>query len=113
MIREIVSTYLERLGYFVLEAKNGRAAIEIIDRTPASEMDLIVTDLLMPKAGGELVLKRAIERGVIRRFIIISGFSNQMSMVDERIRNDSLYLEKPFSFADLEETVRRLYSVIQ
>lgn len=108
MIRDIVCQYLQRLGYNVLEAEDGTSAVDIIERLEQGCLDLVVTDLLMPGVGGEAVLRSAQERGGCGRFLIISGFTHQMEVLDPRIRDHSGYLEKPFTFSAFKSEIAKL-----
>lgn len=108
MIREIVSTYLERLGYKVYEAQDGTKALDIIERLENGPFDLVVTDLLMPGASGESVVMNALNQDACERFLIISGFSPEMPDLDPTVREIALYLEKPFTFDAFEEKVEIL-----
>lgn len=108
-IREIVASYLERLGYCVLSAENGQEAIALINGRAAPRFDLIVTDILMPRASGEQVAAAARARGACTRFLFISGFASQMVRLAGEIRKGAAYLEKPFTFQAFEEKVESLY----
>lgn len=107
MIRDILAQYLQRLGYNVLEAKNGKTAIDLLELSE-EEIDLIVTDLLMPEAGGEKVVRTAQQIGCCDRILIISGFSEQMSQLDKTVGQQAAYLEKPFTFSAFEEKIEEL-----
>lgn len=53
-MRLVLSKALERDGYAVVEASNGRSALECLDQT---SVDLVVTDIIMPDSEGvELTL---------------------------------------------------------
>lgn len=108
MIREIVTTYLERLGYKVYGAPDGAKALDIIERLENGPFDLVVTDLLMPGASGESVVMNALNQDACERFLIISGFSPEMPDLDPTVRETALYLEKPFTYDAFEEKVSEL-----
>ena len=108
LIRDIVTQYLERLGYHVLEAKNGRVAVDIIERMETGKIDLIVTDLLMPKAGGEAVIAAAQQKEACARFLVMSGFSNEMAASRSDLSSVSSYIAKPFTFGAFQEKVGEL-----
>lgn len=109
LIRDLVAQYLEQLGFEVLEAPDGRDAIELLQRLTNDRLDLIVTDLLMPIVGGEAVVREAQDRNACDRFLIISGFTQYMPKLESRVRQRSIYLEKPFNFSDFEHKVEELY----
>ncbi len=109
LIRDIVAQYLARLGFDVLEAANGREAVDIIDRLENERLELVVTDLLMPGLGGEAVVQEAQLRRACERFLIISGFSQQTLRLSASVSDAALYLEKPFTFASFESKLEELY----
>lgn len=108
LIRELVAHYLEKLGYEVCEAPNGAVALEILNKDSSGSFDIIVTDLLMPKAGGETVIKQAKASGACDRFLIMSG--NPVTPHEEKkaLCNNSRYIEKPFTFGDFESKLHSL-----
>lgn len=108
LIRDIVTQYLERLGFDVLEAKNGRVAMDIIERLESQGVDLIVTDLLMPKAGGEAVIAAARRKGACKRFLVMSGFATEMADSRRDLESVSGYIAKPFTFGAFEEKIGEL-----
>ncbi|MDQ8198398.1 response regulator [Pelagicoccus enzymogenes] len=108
LIRELVAHYLQKLGYEVCEAPNGAVALELLEANAGNSFDLIVTDLLMPKASGETVVKHAKAKGACDRFLIMSG--NPVGPQDKKlgIGAHSRYIEKPFTFGDFESQLHAL-----
>ena len=51
-VREIAREFLESGGYTVIEAKNGREAIELAEKY-GEKIDLLVTDMVMPGMTGQ------------------------------------------------------------
>lgn len=71
-VRRLVSTELERRGFTVIAAEDGRAALEMF-KTHHDRIDVIVTDVVMPRMNGA-DLARAVEQmqpGV--KLLFISG----------------------------------------
>jgi DNA-binding response OmpR family regulator len=103
-IVRLVRTYLERAGYRVVEASDGRAALSAI----ALEMPvLVVLDIMLPEVDGIAVLK-AVRRTDRTPVIILSA----RGLVDDRITGLAAgaddYLPKPFSPAELVLRVQRI-----
>jgi DNA-binding response OmpR family regulator len=103
-IVRLVRTYLERAGYRVTEATDGRSAISAI----ALEMPLLVVlDVMLPEVDGIAVLK-AVRRTDRTPVIILSA----RGLVDDRIAGLAAgaddYLPKPFSPAELVLRVQRI-----
>jgi two-component system alkaline phosphatase synthesis response regulator PhoP len=103
-IVRLVRTYLERAGYRVVEAADGRAALAAIAlEAPA----LVVLDVMLPEVDGLAVLK-ALRRTDRTPVIILSA----RGLVDDRITGLAAgaddYLPKPFSPAELVLRVERI-----
>ena len=103
-IVRLVRTYLERAGYRVVEATDGRSALAAI----ALEMPiLVVLDVMLPEVDGLAVL-RAVRRTDRTPVIILSA----RGLVDDRIAGLTAgaddYLPKPFSPAELVLRVERI-----
>jgi DNA-binding response OmpR family regulator len=103
-IVRLVRMYLERAGYRVIEATDGRAALSAIAlEAPA----LVVLDVMLPEVDGLAVL-RAVRRNDQTPVIILSA----RGMTDDRIAGLTAgaddYLPKPFSPAELVLRVQRI-----
>ena len=103
-IVRLVRTYLERAGYRVVEATDGRSALAAI----TLEMPiLVVLDVMLPEVDGLAVL-RAVRRTDRTPVIILSA----RGLVDDRIAGLTAgaddYLPKPFSPAELVLRVERI-----
>ena len=103
-IIRLVRTYLERAGYRVVEATDGRSALAAI----TLEMPiLVVLDVMLPEVDGLAVL-RAVRRTDRTPVIILSA----RGLVDDRIAGLAAgaddYLPKPFSPAELVLRVERI-----
>jgi DNA-binding response OmpR family regulator len=103
-IVRLVRTYLERAGYRVVEATDGRAALSAIElEAPA----LVVLDIMLPEIDGLAVL-RALRKTDRTPVIILSA----RGLTDDRITGLGAgaddYLPKPFSPAELVLRVQRI-----
>ncbi|MEQ2006474.1 MAG: ATP-binding protein [Limisphaerales bacterium] len=94
---------LTSFGYRVLTATNGRAALDIIERTD-SHVDLVVTDLVMPHMDGHQLIQHLQNVAPGLRIICTSG--------NFRPSNRQLgvtYLQKPFTSQDLLRVVKEAF----
>jgi PAS domain S-box-containing protein len=101
-VRRFARQELERRGYTVLEASNGREALELA-RRHAGPIHLVVTDVVMPEMGGaELADLLGAERSGVP-VLFMSGYTNHSG---QREVMGAGYLQKPFTSASLLTQVR-------
>ena len=107
-IRNLMSMYAESLGFSVLEAEDGQAAIEILK---TENPDVIISDLKMPRKDGMALLKEIREAGNQTPFLILSAFTGK----DYTARALSLgafdCLEKPFKPNELKALLHEMLRV--
>ena len=105
-IRDIVKLYLSNSGFRVIEADNGKEAMDLLRN---NSIDLMVLDIMMPRMDGIEVLKNL---GQDRDFQVI--FLSAKSTVKEKIEGLYLgaddYLAKPF---DPGELVARIIALLR
>jgi two-component system response regulator AtoC len=101
-MRDVVRTALEGAGYRVEEAADGKGALAMLRQYP---YDAIITDLRVPGASGEVIMKEAISLSPETVVIVMTGFGNIQSAVEAIRRGAYDYLPKPFQ---LDELVMRV-----
>ncbi len=106
-IRELVGGILKRDGLSVLEAADGRKALEVLQDS-ARRIDLVILDMIMPGLKGDAVLTRLKELGIDVRVIVSSGFMNEAQR--EKLKNWGVkdFLDKPYRDTDVLNLVRKL-----
>jgi len=104
-IREVTSDYLMRLGYSVLVAPDGEAALRVaaIQRKSA---DLVVTDVVMPNMGGRELAVKMNELHPLTKVLFISGYPDHAVRHQEGLPEDVEIMQKPFSLKSLATKVR-------
>lgn len=104
-LRRVAQRALERVGYQVLIASDGLEALDCY-RHHAGEIDLIITDVMMPKLGGIELCRILRQEGHDVRFLFTSGYSApEVPQVDPAIGELAL-LPKPWTLAGLTQRVR-------
>ena len=106
--RVLICLFLENAGYEVMEASNGRIALDMQRETPA---DLIITDIFMPeKEGTELIMDINDEFPKVK-VIVMSGGGNIADIDFLNLAKNLGALktfQKPFRQADLLAAVEEL-----
>ena len=106
-VRAFASRALRMRGFTVLEADSAEEALRTLE-DPALEVDVFVTDVVMPGMDGPSWVREALERRPNVRVIFVSGYAEDcLSEAQARIPN-SVFLPKPFSLNDLAATVQGL-----
>ena len=95
-VRALSRRILEREGYTVLEAHDGREAIRVATGYPG-RIDLLVTDMVMPNVGGsELFAQLRLLRPDLR-VLFVSGYTDE-DMIRRGLKDaGSAFLQKPFT----------------
>jgi two-component system, cell cycle sensor histidine kinase and response regulator CckA len=110
MIRSNVRACLQQLGYVVLEAEHGEAALQVCD-THRGKIDLVLTDLVMPGMGGhELAGELALRHPQVG-MLFMSGYTEDSAARRDILLRGSAFLQKPFSVADLSNAVHQALAV--
>ena len=104
VVRRLVKQVLEQSGYAVVEARDGAQALELGRSRP---IDLLLTDMVMPKLGGVEVAAALRESRPELKVLYMSGYA-EGALEPGMLGAGTTLLEKPFSFATLTEKVRGL-----
>ncbi|MBG0798264.1 CHASE3 domain-containing protein [Methylocystis sp. L43] len=102
--RRVTAQGVRELGYSVLEAENGRAAIDIIRRRP--DIALMVTDVVMPDMDGARLAREAVFRRHSLRVLFITGYTRNAIVHNGVLDKDVKLLTKPFTLEQLAIKMR-------
>lgn len=103
-VREVAVAALSET-FHVLEAGGGKEALEVLARNP--DVDLVVTDVVMPGISGFHVARGARHRRPPAKVLMMSAYAP--GLVDAQLPPGG-FLPKPFRLRELERAVRRLLS---
>jgi len=92
-IRKLVADFLLREGYTVLEADNGRTALEILEK---EKVDLIILDVMMPEQDGLSVCREIRKKSSIP-VIMLTAKSEEIDQLFAFELGADEYVTKPFS----------------
>jgi len=106
-VRDLAVRILERLGYTVLSAPNGRVALQLA-RAQERPIDLILADVMLPEMRAvDLVRQvRAIHPGV--RVLYMSGYSDETTLSREIEGEEAPFIAKPFTLTRMAQRVREV-----
>jgi DNA-binding NtrC family response regulator len=102
--RELIATFLGFRGYEVLQAHDG---MEVFEKVELNDIDLVITDLMMPRINGLEFMKKlkTIRPEIVT--IVYSAFGNSEMAANLLKAGAFFYLEKPFDLEELEQIVQR------
>ncbi|MBW2453216.1 MAG: response regulator [Deltaproteobacteria bacterium] len=109
LFRYIAGDLLESLGYVVLRAEHGEAAVRIYEQYDGP-IDLVILDLAMPGMGGLACFERLRRLDTAARVLVCSGFAQDDTVSKVLNRGAVGFLPKPFDAHRLTATVAQALS---
>ncbi len=104
-LRHYTTETLRELGYAVLEAPDGQAALDIVNRHP--EIDLLFTDVVLAGGlNGRDLADEALRRRPGLKVLFTTGYTSNAIVHHGRLDPGVNFIGKPFTFADLAAKVR-------
>ena len=108
-VRKMVRRVLGARDYAIVDAADGVEALDRLESLGGGQLvDLLVTDVLMPRMGGlPLATQMRIRQPTIR-VLFISGYSGGVLPLVQAFAQPAILLEKPFTVEELLASVDRL-----
>jgi DNA-binding response OmpR family regulator len=106
-LRKLITTYLQRNKYNTYEATNGEEALNVLDQ---SYIDLIVSDIMMPKMDGYELIKSLREAKYDVPILIITAKSEIEDKKEGFLLGADDYMVKPI---DIEEMLLRIQGLLR
>ncbi len=104
-LRTLTRTWLEGLGYSVVEAASASEAIKIVE-AGQREIHLLLTDLIMPGLNGRQLAEQVCLKCPSMSVVFMTGYTDDVVVQHKLLQPGSHLLRKPFARADLARTVR-------
>jgi len=98
---------LERLGCKVLAASNGVEALKVV-REAGSELDIVITDYVMPEMNGEELVEKLLDIYPDIRVIFTSGYTNNRLNFEDLAVDRVVFLSKPYTVSELTRVVKNM-----
>jgi DNA-binding NtrC family response regulator len=109
-VRYTLRSILEEEGLEVVEAPDGAAALELVDR---GGIELVLTDLRMPRMDGMALLDELAARPAAPRVIMITAYGSERLAVDAIKRGALDYFAKPFEPDEIVRVVTRAIETVR
>ncbi len=106
ILRELGVQVLESLGYRVIAVEDGRAAVESLDPITRESVDMVVTDLMMPRMNGRELIGWITENIGQMRVLFMSGYTDDEIIRDAVQGAEVEYIQKPFTPSALARKIR-------
>jgi signal transduction histidine kinase len=104
--RHVTAQGVRELGYSVLEAENGRAAIDIIRKR--ADIALMLTDVVMPDMNGARLAREAVFRRHSLRILFVTGYTRNAIVHNGVLDAGVNMLTKPFTLEQLAVKMREI-----
>ncbi|MGK7344199.1 MAG: sigma-54-dependent transcriptional regulator [Candidatus Nitrospinota bacterium M3_3B_026] len=101
---EFLEIMLGKEGYEVITASSAEEAMKVIE---GRGMDLVITDINMPEAGGMAVLRRSMEAAPDVPVIMITAFASTDTAVEAMKIGAYDYITKPFRIDEIKLTIAK------
>ena len=103
-LRALNARGLSSRGYTVVEAGNGVEAIEVLEKQ--GDVDLVVSDVVMPEMDGPTLLKELRRRNPKIKIIFVSGYAEEAFQKNLPEQEQYEFLAKPFTLKQLVTKVK-------
>jgi len=106
IVRNLTKTVLERQGYTVIDAPNGKKAH--LEYTQYSgKIDLLLTDVIMPKMNGRELHTKLLDLKPDLKALFMSGYTEDILAPHGVLGEGAHFLQKPFTIQALAKAVRK------
>lgn len=105
-VRELTARILKQQGYTVLEAANGVEALSVASQHPNGDIDLLLTDVVMPLIGGRELSTKLKNIHPEVKVIYTSGYTDEAVIRHGMLEPGTDFVQKPYSLAGLTQKIR-------
>ncbi len=107
-MRETIAEVLISLGYIVIEARDGKEALQLFQE---HDIDLVISDIVMPNMNGTDAVKKMRETNSKLPIIFMTGYDKTQAISATNDIDGMIILSKPFPFEELSHALRSLLEV--
>ena len=113
MVREVTAHVLREQGYTVLEAANGVEAVGAVSEDTIKEIDLLLTDVVMPLMSGRELAEKVKQMHPGIKVLYASGYTDDEIVRREIMTDGRQFIMKPFTPHTLTIKVRETLDRLQ
>lgn len=108
LVRKMTSRLLERFGFRVYTANDGRAGLEVY-RLHADEIDCVLLDMTMPYLNGKETFREISRINPQAQVILMSGYTEEETIQQFEDKGLVGFLQKPFNLTNLQEILQKIF----
>ena len=111
-VRKLSVQALKSFGYTVIDAGNGKEALDLINNQHLlPKIDLVISDIVMPEMDGEELAEHLRELNPELKILLCSGFTDsRMSMEKQKNRKGIYFIPKPYTLKNLQKMIQLIVS---
>jgi two-component system, cell cycle sensor histidine kinase and response regulator CckA len=107
-VRALAARVLRRRGYTVLEAADGQQALQVFQEHSATDIALLLTDVVMPQMNGDELASQLLALRPDLKVLFMSGYTASAVLDISKLNPNTAFLPKPFLPTMLADKVRDL-----
>ena len=104
-IRDVTGRLLKAAGYVVLQAPDGAAALDLLERH-GGHIDLLLTDVVMPGINGRELAAQAARTHPFMKVLYMSGYTDDVILRRGLLADPRCFIAKPYTSPQLRQKIR-------
>ncbi len=106
-VLEQTANILQKAGYTILTAKDGQEVLQVFEAN-RDQIDLVLTDVMMPKMGGRAAVERMLQLRPALRYLYISAHNSGTGSIDFIQAKNLSFISKPYHPDELLRKIREI-----
>ena len=108
LVRSMCTRLLRNQGYTVLEASNGEEALRLIEQNSGKKIDLVLTDVVMPRMSGLQLANHLAKTRPEIKIVLMSGYTDESITISDAKVDSTAFVQKPFLADMLLSKIREI-----
>ncbi len=108
MVRDLAGVTLRKHGFQVMEASGPKEALQLFEKAGASQIDLLLTDVIMPQMSGRELAHKIVQAQPGIKVLFMSGYTDTAIVQHGILEEGVNFIQKPFSPKDLVQRLREI-----